>query len=370
MPVSVQNEDEVVRLDREEIVRLVRAKLEAAGLPADQAAQVADHLAYADSVGVHSHGTVRVEYYAERIGKGGTTLDPKITVKETGPCSLVIDGDNGTGFVVAGYGMDRAVELAGEKGVAVVGMRRLGHCGTLSYYLRRAAERGMLAISMCQSDPMVVPFGGAEPFFGTNPLGFGCPVPGGGEPIVFDMATSVQAWGKILDARARGRSIPDTWAVDASGLPTGDPFAVSGLSPVAGVKGYGLMMMVDIFAGTLLGAPFGPHVSSMYDRLDRGRDLGQLHIVLNPAFFGDPDLFLNQIGRMIGELHGVKPAAGFGGVLVPGENSREVREDYRKNGIPVVKEIYDYLVSDKLYLKSYQTGDPFASGRSQKEEKQ
>ncbi|WP_252404077.1 hypothetical protein [Escherichia coli] len=28
---------------------------------------------------------------------------------------------------------------------------------------------------MCQSDPMVVPFGGAEIYYGTNPLAFAAP---------------------------------------------------------------------------------------------------------------------------------------------------------------------------------------------------
>lgn len=40
------------------------------------------------------------------------------------------------------------------------------------------------------------------------------------------MATTVQAWGKILDARAKHSDIPDTWAVDEAGKPTCDPFAV------------------------------------------------------------------------------------------------------------------------------------------------
>ena len=36
----------------------------------------------------------------------------------------------------------------------------------------KAAEQGMVALSMCQSDPMVVPFGGTSNYFGTNPIAF------------------------------------------------------------------------------------------------------------------------------------------------------------------------------------------------------
>ena len=187
-------------------------------------------------------------------------------------------------MVVAKNGMEEAIKLARENGIGFVGMRQLGHCGTLSYFLRMATDQNMIALSMCQSDPMVVPYGSAEPYFGTNPIGFAAPC-AGRSPIVFDMATTVGAWGKILDARTKNKPIPSTWAVDQNGVPTTDPFAVGGLVAIAGAKGYGLMMMVDILCGSLLGVPFGQNVSSMYADLSAGRDLGQIHLVINPEHF-------------------------------------------------------------------------------------
>ena len=137
---------------------------------------------------------------------------------------------------------------------------------------------------------MVVPFGGSEVYYGTNPIAFSAPR-SNGRPIVFDMATTVQAWGKILDKRSRGESIPDTWAVDETGAPTTDPNQVAGLLPIAGPKGYGLMMMVDILAGVLLGLPFGKGVSSMYADLTEERNLGHTYIIIDPARFRDIEEF-------------------------------------------------------------------------------
>ena len=37
--------------------------------------------------------------------------------------------------------------------------------------LRKIAEAGLAGMAMTQSDPMAVPFGGAEVYYGTNPLG-------------------------------------------------------------------------------------------------------------------------------------------------------------------------------------------------------
>lgn len=356
------NDQSNIYLTKEELTDLMVKKLVLAGLPKGQAEEVADHLAYADSLGVHSHGSVRVEYYSERIFKGGSNTKPNFKIETTGPCTAVVDGDNAMGFVVANLGMRQAIDMAKKTGLAMVGMKRLGHCGTLSYYLRQAAAEGLVGLAMCQSDPMVVPHGGSRPFFGTNPIGFACPVKDA-PPIVFDMATTVQAWGKVLDARARKKSIPADWAVDLDGQPTTDPFALGGLCAVAGAKGYGLMMMVDILSGTLIGQPFGPHVTSMYSHLDQGRELGQMHIVVNPSFFGDPEAFTRNISRMVEELHQAKPAAGNDQVIYPGERSAQVEEKYKKTGIPIVREIHDYLISDDVYRKTYELGDPFAVRR-------
>ena len=175
-------------------------------------------MTWSDERGYHSHGAVRVEYYAERIAKGGITADPKFEWKETGPCSGVFEGDNGCGYAVAKYGMDKAIEMAKKNGIAVVGMRNMSHSGSIGYYTEMAAEQGLLAISFCQSDPMAVPVGGTEPYYGTNPISFAAPT-ADERMVVFDMATTVQAWGKILDKRSRHESIPDSWAVDEKGKP-------------------------------------------------------------------------------------------------------------------------------------------------------
>lgn len=353
------SQEKYIYLRKEELKSLIKKKIKSAGLSEEHAETVADHLAYADSRGVHSHGAMRVEYYAERIAKGGMNAHPNMSFTRTGPCTGIYDGDNATGFVVAKNAMEEAIGIARENGIAVVGMHRMAHCGTLSYYLRMAAAEGMIGISMCQSDPMVVPYGGSSAFFGTNPIGFAAPI-NDRETLVFDMATTVGAWGKILDHRSKKEAIPDTWAVGSDGYPTTDPFDVRGLLPIAGPKGYGLMLMVDVLSGILTGAPYGPHVTSMYADLSSGRELGQIHIVINPEYFCGRSEFQARLQSMINELHAVKPAPGCGGVRYPGESSDIRAEKYLQTGIPVVESIYNYLVSDDIHYDHYDHGNPFA----------
>src|SRR3954464_4430287 len=114
-----------MRLSREQLHELITTKLHKAGLTEDHASGVADVLVHADARGVHSHGAMRVEYYAERIAKGGINNQPDFTFEKTGPCSAIFDFDNGVGHVGAKLAMDEAIKMAKENGVAIVGVRRI-----------------------------------------------------------------------------------------------------------------------------------------------------------------------------------------------------------------------------------------------------
>jgi ureidoglycolate dehydrogenase (NAD+) len=320
--------EEIIHLGKEELKQLMQTKLEKAGLTSDHAQEVANHLTYADLRGVHSHGAVRVEYYSERIAKGGTTIHPDFKFEKTGASTGIFHADNAIGHVASRKALDYAVDMAKETGVGIVGVSRMGHSGMLSYYVDLAAQQDLVALAVCQSDPMAVPFGGTEPYFGTNPIAFSAPTKNE-RPIIFDMATT-------------------------------DAHEVHGLLPISGPKGYGLMMMVDILSGSLLGLPFGKHVSSMYADLSEGRNLGQLFVLINPSYFTDLETFKENLSVMIKELNESKPATGVEQVYYPGELSEIRHKEHLENGIPVAKSIYDYLISDAVHYDAYDHSDAFA----------
>ncbi|WP_186440914.1 Ldh family oxidoreductase, partial [Bacillus paralicheniformis] len=56
-----------------------------------------------------------------------------------------------------------------------------------------------------------------------------------------------------------------------------------------------------------------------------------------------------KISQMVEELHDNPPAEGFDKVYYPGEIQIDVMKQYKKTGIPVTKEILDYLESDNIY---------------------
>ena len=70
-----------MRVSKEELFNLMKDKLQKAGLKENAAADISDVLTFADHRGIHSHGAVRVEYYAERIAKGVLPATRNINLK-------------------------------------------------------------------------------------------------------------------------------------------------------------------------------------------------------------------------------------------------------------------------------------------------
>ncbi|QQV79637.1 Ldh family oxidoreductase [Enterococcus faecalis] len=88
-----------------------------------------------------------------------------------------------------------AVDLAKESGLAYVGVSQTSHSGTLSYYVKKRRNKAWLLFRCVNLIQWWYRLVVQAIIFGTNPIAFAAPR-AGHEPVVFDMATTVQAWGK------------------------------------------------------------------------------------------------------------------------------------------------------------------------------
>lgn len=314
------------------------------GLSERDSGIVADSLVHANLRGTDSHGVMRVPHYIERLDSGSVNPSPCTQIVRTGPATATMDGDHGFGHVSNWDAMGTAIEIAGEAGVALVGVNHSNHCGALSFFAHRAIDAGMIGVVFTQTDKGVVPFGGRVPFCGTNPLCFGIPA-ASGPPIVLDMATSTVAGGHIYKARAENRPIPPTWALDADGQPTTDPHQAAYWTPAAGAKGYGLGVIIDILTGILSGGAYGPHIPIMYGDLDKKRNLCHLVGAVDPQRFLGAAGFGMQVAAMVGDLHGAPAADGFEKVLAPGEPEYLRSLERAANGIPLDDAVWNELTA-------------------------
>ncbi len=321
------------RVASAELERFVRQVLEGNGLGEPDAATVAECLICANLSGFDTHGVVRLGHYVRRLGNG--TLNPRPHIRLTRPAPAVglIDGDNGLGHVVTREACRRAAEIARETGVASVSIRNSSHFGMAGYYILELVRGGMAAMLTTATDAFLVPHGGSRPFFGTNPLAIGFPAPD--IPVILDMATTSIPWGKLALAQQEGRKVPSDWGVDEEGRPCDDPSRIRGLHPIAGPKGSGLAMMVDVLSSLLSGMAFGPHIVGMYGEMDRPRGLGHFLTVWDVGRFQPLDAFTARMGELVEELRRVPPAAGHERVFYPGEIEGLTRRKRLSDGIPL-----------------------------------
>ena len=295
------------------------AVLTAVGVPAGDAALVADSLVQADLWGHQSHGLLRLPWYVARLRSGAMTAvtRPEV-VTDTGPL-VVLDGRAGIGQVLADRARELAVERARRHGVGAVGVRDSNHFGTAMYFTRRAAREGCVAVLTTNASPAMAPWGGREKVLGTNPWSIAAPAPGG-RVVAVDIANTAVARGKVYLAESRGEPIPATWALTADGAPTTD--AAEGVRgvilPMAGHKGYAITFLMDVLSGALTGSSVGRDVHGPYEPTARS-GAGHLFLALDPAAFGDEAGYGARVEQLIAEVKGVPLAQGFDEVFYPGE---------------------------------------------------
>lgn len=309
-------------------------------LPAD-AAIVADCLVTANLMGIDSHGVVRLAHYIRRLQNGTIKARPSLSFQRTAPALGILDGDDGLGHVVTWHACAYAMELARESGNGTIVVRNSSHFGTAGFYVRRMVAHDYAGMVMTATDALLIPYGARKPFFGTNPIAIGFPTEG--PPVVLDMATTSVPYGKIALARTEGRPIPPDWGFDEEGNPTTDPNRIVGLHPIAGPKGSGLAMIVDIFCSILSGMPWGPHIVGMYREMDRPRKLGHFVMALDIGRLMDIRLFKERLRAMLDEFSQLPPADGHARVYYPGQLEEERMRERMAEGIPIDRGLWQEL---------------------------
>ncbi len=322
-------------IHHEWLLSFTRDVFSAAGASPAEAGIVADHLVTASLLGYDTHGVIRIPQYIADIQKGVIQPGAPIEVLQETETTAVLDCGWNFGQVGGLRGIDCAIEKAAKHHTATVVVRRSNHAGRLGAYTTHAAERGFLAIGVCNSPRhghFVTPWGGREGRLATNPISFA--VPGAnGSAIVADFSTAEASEGAIRLHRNLGKPLPDGWIMDAEGNPSNDPDAFYGppqgaILPFGGRRGYrgfALGLLVEILGGLMGG--------SSILRSQAGNGLA--FVVVDISAF----LPLVEFEAMIGELReyvkSSPSAPGFDEVFLPGEPDCRRREERMRTGIPI-----------------------------------
>ena len=267
-----------------------------------------------------------------RNGKISGRADPR--VYRLAPCVLVVEGDRGLAPLAIEVGRPPLIEAARENGMAALAIRRTHHFAALWPETQALAEAGLVAMAFVSSPPYMAPAGGKRPFFGTNPMSFAWPRPGGdgrnGGAMVWDQASSAMARGEIQIAKRDGHALPPGAGIDAEGNPTTDPAAVleGAQLPFGGYKGSGIALMVDLLAGPLIGEVASWEAGEEDNRDGGPATGGELILAFDPARFGagdSQDRAERLFARML-EMEGVR---------LPGDRRIAARKRTPSEGIEI-----------------------------------
>ena len=307
--------------------------LQAAGMPPRNADEVAKVLVWADLRGTGSHGVSRLPLYVQWLKSGEMQgrADPHIALQL--PSLVMVDGRGGPGAVGMHCLSEAVAAGARSSGTCLGLLKATTHTGALGYYTSHMAQQGMLTLAMAASGPLMAYYGAASNGVSTAPLSIAAPSGDGEDPIVFDMASSATAFGKLMQAKAAGQSIPADWALDAQGQPTTDAAQATTLLPVGGPKGSGLALMAEIMCSLLSHNPLLAPTLALPEA-QRRHQQNALLLAIDIAQITDLHTFgeeVKQLSRALKQL----PVTPGSEILMPGERGARVSRERSANGIPL-----------------------------------
>jgi L-2-hydroxycarboxylate dehydrogenase (NAD+) len=314
------------------------------GMSAEDAAQSADVLIYADVRGIDSHGVSNMmPWYVQWLRDGWVNPAPVVKVVREAAGVATLDSDRGLGLAVGPHAMRMAMDKAEACGVGAVSVSNARHYGAAAYHAALALERDMIGVSMTVGGLQVVPTFGSKPMVGLNPIAVAAPTQREA-PFVFDASMSSVAGNKIALAQRLGADVPGNWIARTDGSPILEEGPVpkeffmlplGGTREIGSHKGYGLAVVVDILSGLLSGSPPG--------FLRRPSDVSHHFTAYRIDAFTDLADFKRSMDEFMRGLRETPPAPGEERVLYAGLPEAETEADRSVRGIPYHPKVVDWF---------------------------
>lgn len=318
----------VDKISFDELVELLRQVFLHHGVSDAVARCLADNCATAEQDGAHSHGVFRIPGYLSTLASGWVDGQATPIVEDVASAFVRVDAAGGFAQPALAAARELLVSKAREAGIAILAIRNSHHFAALWPDVEPFAREGLVALSVVNSMTCVVPHGARKPLFGTNPIAFAAPC-AGGDPVVFDMATSAMAHGDVQIAAREGRQVPGGTGVDRNGEPTNDPQAIldgGALLPFGEHKGSALSMMVELLSAALTGGHFSFEFDWSQHPGARTPWTGQLLIVIDPDK-GSGQSFAERCWVLVERIQGV------GLTRLSGDRRYRNRAQAKVNGI-------------------------------------
>lgn len=325
-------------LTLDQVEELALQALLGAGACMQQAASVARSTRLAERDGIRSHGLMYVPIYAEHLRCGKVLGAARPTVARPRPATVQVDAAHGFAHAAIDAGWPEFDAAVREQGIAAMAIARSYNCGVLGHHAERLAEAGLVGLCFTNAPASMAPIGGRQPVIGTNPFALAVPDGAGRARLVIDQSASAIAKSEIILRARKGEAIEPGWALDADGQPTEDAEAAlaGSMLPAGGQKGFGMGLMVEIFAAALSGGNLGLDASPFSGPKGGPPGTGQFFIGIDPAAFSGGG-FHTAITRLTNAITD-QP-----GTRLPGARRAANRQRIESEGVQVDAALMDRI---------------------------
>ncbi len=335
-----------LRVRPERLERFAARVMEAGGLSRAPAEEAAEVLVTADTWGVFTHGTRQLVPLMNNVRKGAISAEAAPAVVVAGNGCALVDGRQAMPMLTSRLAMGTAIDLARNSGVAYAGVRNSNHFGAAGYYAMMAAKADMIGVAMSNVDVCMTVPGASGPVIGTNPIAYAVPA-GKEKPVMLDIATSVVAVSKLFAAKASGVPVPENWIVDGQGRSTTDPNDYpdrATILPMAGHKGYGIALLIEVLSGVMTGASFLSGISRWVDPDPEPAGQGHAFIAIDVRKLMPLEVFRERMDTMIAEVRSAPKGGGDGRIYLPGEMEWERQAEACASGLALPDFVVENLV--------------------------
>lgn len=341
-----------MKFQHKELISLAEDIFTVAGCERDVARQVGSQLVESNLVGHDSHGVIRIPSYVEWLRDGKVLANQSIRIISENDVIAVVDGQFGLGQTVGAEAIQLGIKKAAQHGVSVIALRNSGHLGRIGDWAEMAAEAGMLSLHFVNTSGagmLVAPFGGIDRRLSANPFTAGVPT-GNGQPIILDMSACTVAEGKIRVSLNQGKMVEDGCLIDSEGNPTNDPRLFyedppGAILPIAGHKGSGLSLIIEMLAGALTGSSCtNPENASRVAN-------GMLSVIIDRRFFGSDNEFFPEVERFVSFVKSSRTINDNGEIFMPGELEQRTKAQRLEHGIELDETTWKQICTTCRLLK-------------------
>ncbi len=345
--MNVQAAAKTGRIPTAAVTGLIVDAMMKSGVPAGDAAKIAELMLEADLTGADAHGVFRLPQYVQRLKLGIDQSAPEYHGQAQR----------------AGHRAGRRRQRHGPSGGRAHGgnryrararmRRRLGrlpHVGPC-----RRCRRLCGAAAQGRYDRHLFGGGQRQPHAARRrrraaarhqPAGDRDPGRAKSRRWCSTSRPPIVSYGTIKNHKLLNRPLQGDWMIDPkTGAAVTDPqkSAEALLLPMAGYKGAGLALMFGLLAGTLNGALFGRDCVDFNADPGTVTNTGQFVLALDPSKFQPLEQFKAEVDRHIRSLRNSQPLPGGDAVRLPGEQRAKRRADRLANGLALPPELLAQL---------------------------